>query len=345
MNVRIVTSYTELTALGGAWAALADATGGSHYTQPFWCLAWWRHFGRGALHVAVAESRGRLVALAPLYRVRVAGVDRLRFLGSGLRPVSEILVASGQESAAAQLWATLLSSSRSLIELQGYRQAGLGLRALRQAEGRPWIAELAGACPTITLTGSLADYMGRRPSGLRRKLRKAQELSDQEAASLDVSVATDPGGVDRRLRDATAVFDAAETAAPRLHLLADPYRDFTAEMLHAAAAQQRLALFVLYVAERPAATAFALRSGTTWGYSGPRFDPALHRYSPGHLVLRAIVEHAYAAGADGVDLLSGDARYKREWSTGGYDLLTIYGASSPALLGSRRALALLREAR
>lgn len=336
MTVRVVRKPDDAEELVVQWSDLADQTGGRHYTHPFWCLAWWNHLGRGELHIVVVESAGALLGLAPLYRQRLAGVDRYRFIGANLGPVSEVLVAPGHEAAGRELWSALLDERRSVLDLHGYRHGGLGLTALRRSEGRSWSAELSSACPTIAVKGTLGEYMEARPSSLRRKLRRADHRREQEGASVEVSVFTDIDDVTRRVADVTAVFDRAEAAHPRLHFLSGAYRGFTVDMLRAAASQSRLAMLVLYINDCPVASAFALRSGTTWSYSGPRFDPAAGEFSPGHLVMRALVGHAFAAGATEVDLLTGDLPYKREWSDGAYDVATIYAASSPGLQALRR---------
>jgi CelD/BcsL family acetyltransferase involved in cellulose biosynthesis len=331
IDVQINRDPGALAELSPEWSELADAAGARFYAQPFWALTWWRRRGRGVPHVVTVRSHGSLVALAPLFVERVARVDVARFLGYDLGPVSELLVAPGHPGAAEALWSALLGHGRFVADLRFHRREGEAFAALRRSPEDLWRAELGPACPTIRLSGSWAAYREARPSGLRRKLRRAAAAAEREGVELDLVVVEAPDEVVARLPDVTAIFDAAEAAQPRLHFLAEPYRGFTAAMLEAAAQEKRLALVLLYVRGRPAASAFFFRSGDTLAYSGPRFDPAFAAFSPGHLVLERAVEHAFAVGMAEVDLLIGDTPYKREWSTDVYDTYRLIAASSGRL--------------
>ncbi|MGH9006695.1 MAG: GNAT family N-acetyltransferase, partial [Acidimicrobiales bacterium] len=105
---------------------------------------------------------------------------------------------------------------------------------------------------------------------------------------------------------------------------------FSIAALRAAASEQRLALFTPG-RTRAGGECVRDRSATTLSYSAPRFDPRFGWASPGHWILRAIVEHAFATELAEIDLLHGDLAYKREWSDGPYDLLRLMFSPSPAL--------------
>ncbi|MFF8958996.1 GNAT family N-acetyltransferase [Streptomyces sp. NPDC014894] len=76
------------------------------------------------------------------------------------------------------------------------------------------------------------------------------------------------------------------------------------------------ALSVLYVADRPVAAHFGLRSRTVLSYWFPAYDPAFGRYSPGLILLLRMAEAAAATGAELLDLGRGAARYKGSLKTG-----------------------------
>jgi len=331
MAVQVLRSPSEMGDLPERWAALADTDGARHYAQPFWSLAWWRHLGHGELHVAVVESGGRLAALAPLYRRRRLGVDTLRFLGSDILGVSEVLVAPGQDTAGDELWAFLLDQPRCMLELRHHRLAGGGIDTLRRAENHAWKAQRGPASPVVDIAGSWDDYWRGRRKNFRREVERRHRVAERERLPVKVEVVVEPGDVEKRLQDVTAVFDAAERAQPKLHFLAGDYRPFTIDMLQWAAEESRLALFILYFDDRPAATAWTFRSGTRISAGGTRFDPAFGRLSPGHLLWRVMLEHAFAGDFTEVDLGPGDMPYKREWSTGSYDTLEITASSSNAV--------------
>jgi CelD/BcsL family acetyltransferase involved in cellulose biosynthesis len=152
-----------------------------------------------------------------------------------------------------------------------------------------------------------------------------------------VELATDNDGIERLLPDIARVFDAAQRARERLPMLSGIYRPFTLDVLRSAAELSRLALFVLYFGNTPAATLFTLRNNTTMGGGGLRFDPAYGRFSPGQHLFRYVLKHAFASGCREFDFGPQNALYKREWSTAVYDTLQISSFSSGGIHAMHRA--------
>ncbi|MDB6149715.1 MAG: hypothetical protein JWQ44_1163 [Chthoniobacter sp.] len=79
-------------------------------------------------------------------------------------------------------------------------------------------------------------------------------------------------------------------------------------------------LSVLWTGERPIAAHFGLRSGDVLHYWFPAYDPELGSYSPGILLLLAIIDAAPAHGISMVDLGKGDALYKQRLANGSVPL-------------------------
>lgn len=336
---------SELEEVSERWATLADSARARHNMQPFWCLPWWTHLGHGELHVAVVETSDQLVALAPLYRQPLLGVDTRCFLGSWLLGVAEVLVAPGQEEAGEELWDHLLTLPRSVLDLRQFRLASGGMDALRRVEDHPWHGELGPASPFVAITGSWEDYWASRRRNFRRDLDRKERLAANEGVPVGIRVAFDPADVAKLVPDAAHVFDAAERHRPMLHFLAGTMRPFTIDVLNRAAEQSRLALFVLYLGDHPVATSFTFRCGDLMGGGGLRFDHAFSRFSPGQLLFRRILEHAFTTGCVEFDFGPRDAPYKREWSTGIYDTLQISAFSSPAVRALHLGSAVINSTR
>jgi len=96
-------------------------------------------------------------------------------------------------------------------------------------------------------------------------------------------------------------------------------------------------LSVLYVADRPAAAYFGLRSSSTLACWFPAYDPALAKYSPGILLHFLMAEAAASRGVGLLNLGRGDHGYKNAVKTG--DLVVVRGA-----VDDRSPRALLRRA-
>jgi len=343
MSVRVLRTPGEAWEVAEAWAALADEAGARHYVQPYWTLPWWSHLGEGELHVVAVESGGGLAALAPLYRTRRLGLNMLRFLGSDMLGVSEVLVAPDRPDAGRELWEFLLGQPRTMLDLHQYRLAGAGLDALRSIDARGWRAELGPAGPYVTIDRPWEEYWQGRSRSFRRELDRKERVAEREGHEFRLEVAFDRDEVDKRLADVTELFDIAERARPRTHFFAGAYRPFTVEILHRAAERSRLALFVLYLSDRPIATSFTFRGGTLVSGGGLRIDPSYSRMSPGHVLFRHVIGHAFATGCTEFDFGPRDAPYKREWSTGAYDTLEVTAYSSTSVRALHLARALVRS--
>lgn len=345
MTVEVLRSLSEVRDVTEPWVALADAADARHNMQPYWCLPWWSQEGSGELHVVVVKSGGELIALAPLYRTRRLGIDTLRFLGSHMLGVGEVVVAPGQEAAGEELWAFLLKRPRCVVDLRHHRLPSRGFDALRRIDRRLWSAELGPASPHVLIADSWDDFWNQRRTKFRRELERTVRVAEREGIPVRVELATDTDDIERLLPDMSAVFDAAERTRTRLAMLSGVYRPFTLEVFRGAAERRRLALFVLYLGDSPAATQFTLRGKTIMGGGGLRFDPAYARFSPGQLLFRYVLEYAFSSGCTEFDFGPKDAPYKRQWSTGAYDTVEITAFSSESIHTMHRAKSAVDAAR
>jgi CelD/BcsL family acetyltransferase involved in cellulose biosynthesis len=289
--------------------------------------------------VAVAYDRTSLIALAPFHERRIAGLNVLRLLGHGLGAVSEVLVAPGRDDGAEAIWDAIAGSRRRVLELVEYRYNQAGLLALRRSTA--WDSELKirDVCPIIAAPGSLKEVLaGGSYRRLRQALNRADRNLEKEGLTHRAEVVTEWERLCEVLDDVVVVFDEAERHNPRLNYLAPPWRDFTLDLLKIQANQGRLAVFLGYIGGQPASVAVTLRAGVTLGYWGTRFDPAFSRFSPGHLLLRYIVDYASNdPELHEVDLLLGDQPYKRQWATSTYDTVSVV-AASPGMLPLAKVL-------
>ncbi len=337
MTLRVLTRPKELVEIDEAWRELASTTPTRPFTHPFWCLPWYRNLGKGRPFVVVLEEGGKLVALAPFFERRLAGIGLVRFLGHGLGAVSAPVIAPGYQDAAAGLWEAALSGRR-FAELLEYDSTGPGLAALQALDGRRRAVSSRDVCPVIQLEGSLESWWEASNKELRRVLRRAERAVDASGGAHEVELVRQPDRLEAVLADLVAVHDAAEAANPRQHLLRGRWAPFTRELLRAAADAGHLRLFICRVDGRAVSFTVMLTGAGTMGMWLNRFDPEFARFSPGHLTLRAAVEQGFAEGLHEVDLLIGTPRYKWLWTRASYETMTVHAASSPTVFRTGRAL-------
>jgi CelD/BcsL family acetyltransferase involved in cellulose biosynthesis len=335
MKVEIVTSLERLEELRPAWTDLADAADAPIHATPFWAIPWWRHHGRGALRVGVVHDSGGLGAVMTLHERARGGFRVARFFGDDLGSTSTAVVRPGAPEAGTKLWEELLSDRDRVLDLRRHRLFGAGLDALWRSGDQNWTAGVSNVCPVVASEGSFDSYLAGRGSRLRRVLTRAPKLALDDGYDVETFVCTTEDGVLGLFDELLPLWDAAEVANPRTHFLRPPYADFTREVLTGAAREQRLALVGTRISGSLAGAAFGYRVGSMYHYSGPRFHPDLQRYSPGHLTLRRLVEHAFANNC-GLDLLLGGQEYKWQWASTSYSVADVLAAGSPRALRAAR---------
>ncbi len=306
------------------WRALAEECGAGPFPRPDFALGWWRHLGRGRLLLVTVRRDGMLVALAGLHERSYGPLRVARWLGHGLGSVSEVLVRPGHEDADAHVWSAL-QDGRRVLQLVEYRRGGGGLRALGGDPHWHTRVEAHDVCPVIDLRGGGAaghlEQPGRR--NIRRTVRAARRHLADAGLTHTVETVCDSARWLQVLPEVTAVYDAAERSRPRLHLLRPPWRGFVISFLEAALVREEAVVFVGRLDQRAISFDIVLRTGTTMHSWIGRFDPAARRFSPGHLLQYVGIDWAGEHNVARIDLLLGDAAYKRQWATDAYGTLSV----------------------
>ncbi len=173
-----------------------------------------------------------------------------------------------------------------------------------------------GASPCLDLSEGF-DPEARPSSDIRGALRKARKLAREVGPLRFVPHSDDPDLLaqaiawKRRQYAETGVTDVLADAGAR-------------ELLgHAQAARATEfagLLSVLYAGDQVAALHLGLRSGGVLHSWFPAYNPALHRYSPGLVLLLELAGSAPALGIRELDFGKGEARYKLALATGAVPL-------------------------
>ena len=335
-----ITTVEEARDLAEEWSGLADACHGGPFSRPLYALAWWTELGQGSLLVVTVRHEGRLVALAPLHERRVGPLRVARWLGHGLGSVTEALVLPGHDEAGDVLWQVAAERRRVLDLLECHEDGPLpraGLPGLRDVTSEP-----RDACPVIDLIGDAEAHLALPArKRVRRTVRVARRRLEEAGLDFGVRLADDTDSLEAVLPDVRRVFDVAEAAHPKQHLLAGEWESFTTTVLREGVASGEVLVLVGYVGPDPVVfdIVFVLPTATA-GWIG-RFDPVASRFSPGHLLQCAGLDWAHEHGKARVDLLLGDSYYKRLWADRAYRTLHVEAGPRTA----RRVLATVARLR
>ncbi len=323
----VIETLDDAEAIAPAWAELRERTAGRVFSDPAWCLTWWRHFHRGRPALAVARRGPALEAVIPLYVRAHYGVRLLRAMGQEFG-VTSTVVDPASAPAGTGLWAHVLQRCRRRLDLVAHDSRDASLLSLVGDHPARFLTSVRTTCHVAPARGTFEEYWASRSGKLRQILRRSEREQEQAGEEATVELIQSPEAVAAAMPALVRVFDAGEVANPRQHLLRPPLAGFTIELLGALAARGLLRLFLVRVAGEPAAFLVTVRDGH--GLTGwvNRFDPRFSRYSPGHLAVRAAMERVHAEGLDQLDLLLGDQRYKRLWTDETYDALTIWGGGN-----------------
>jgi CelD/BcsL family acetyltransferase involved in cellulose biosynthesis len=334
-------SVEALDRIAAEWNALTDHV-------PFrsfeWATAWWRHYrpAQAQLFVlAVHDSAGRLVGLAPWYRTRSAGWGQtVQFIGSG-DVCSEYLSLlcdrpdARRVSVALTQWLTDKARREwDVLDLPAIDALDEALGQLRDQfveRNHAVDCEPDARCWRVSLPETWNDFLAgfsksRRDRNrylLRRHLEsgRARLLRAVDSASLErgFEIFIDLHQKRREMLGQAGCFASAEFAA-----------------FHRQVAQQfldsgRLRLVWLELEGRPLAVEYSFVGGDTVYYYQGGFEPELSDLCPGTLMLAASLKLAIEEGYRQFDFLRGDEPYKATWNAQSIPLASLRIAGrSPA---------------
>jgi CelD/BcsL family acetyltransferase involved in cellulose biosynthesis len=296
------------------WEELAHRVGAAPFLHPAWLRAWWKAFGKGRLQVLAVREGSDLTGILPLVRqpnrLTVPANWHTPFIGP---------VAAGKDDVEA-------------LGTEAVRRAGSHLK-LRFIDSRDPLIDAAGAAasrvrwsstqrvmqssPYVPIAGTFDEFR----SGLSRNRRKSlgrreRRLADLGELTLDVSDGTE--GLDNLLAEGFALEASGWKAERGTAITSRPETlAFYEEISKWAVEQGWLRLGFLRLDGRAIAFNLSLEDRRAHYALKPGHDEELAKYGPGSLLAYKLVEHAYDAGVESVELL-GDPDELKDSLSGGH---------------------------
>ncbi len=285
-----------------AWRELRAKTGApaNPFMEPEFTLAVGRV--RPAARVAVLWEDGEPAGFFPYERGRLG---HGRAIGLGVCDCQGAVLRSGLTTTAREL---LRACSLSAWEFDN-------LEAGQDVFLPDAVEEFAS--PVIDVGAGYAAYeevlRAQSPKFLRTTLAKERKLGRQAGPVRFVFDERDPAA----LRALMAWKSAQYRRTGRRDRFAQEWISTLVRLLHETRTPGCSGvLSVLYVADRPVAAHFGLRSRTVLSCWFPAYDPAFAKYSPGLILHLRMAEAAAAEGIGMLDLGRGAAEYKDALKTG-----------------------------
>jgi CelD/BcsL family acetyltransferase involved in cellulose biosynthesis len=336
----VVERHDRIESLDSEWRALADRTDAPPFLRPDWARAWWRAFGSGALEVLAVRRAGALAAVVPLQRR--GGV--LASLSNWHTP--RFGAVDEDEPALRELAAALFLPGARRTTLAFLDAGGADTQAWLAAartRGRRLLVRTLERPPYLDLEGNWEDYEARLSGKLRRDLDRRMRLLEQEG-SVSVEVEDGSERLDELLAEGFRVEGSGWKGEQGTAIESRPEtRRFYIEVARSAAGGGWLRLSFLRLDSRPIAFQYGLESGGCYYFLKGGVDPAYHRFAPGKLLLRAMLERSFASGLVRFDFGGEDEAFKREWTDAARELIRLDAlASSPPGLAEWVAFAYAR---
>lgn len=293
------------------WDSLVSRLKAPPFFEYGWAQAWWRAFGAGEPELRTLRRGGRLVAVLPIMRRQKTLESPANYHTPGFGLLAE------DRDCADALAQTLFSDDPTHVSLTSLYPGSESLAACRSAAEqagyrvlvRPFLKSLY-----LDVHGTWEDYERGLSTNLLRDLRKCGRTLEREG-KVSVDVVRGDQRLDDCLREAFIVEASGWKGAAGTAIQSDPrtQRFYTA-IGRWGAESGKLRLFMLRVDRRPLAMCFALQNHGICHLLKAGYDPAYGRYSPGKLLMHAMIREGFRSGLSRIEF-NGDAEpYKLSWT-------------------------------
>jgi CelD/BcsL family acetyltransferase involved in cellulose biosynthesis len=309
---RVLTAFADLERLAPAWERLWEASAPREVFTTFaWARACWQAYGgHRALCTPVVTQEGRAVGILPL-----AMKDRtVRFLGAPHADYNDLLCEEEDgpailEYALEELTRAPLPWDRCVLEnlAEESRLVAALDRLSPGLRGRLKLT-VSGSCSALDLRadrpGLLRAALGKE--SLRRHHKKLSKLGEVRLRHLE-----DPEEIECHLPTFFRLHVARRAlAGDRSLFCRDEPRAFYRALVRELDARAALRFAVLEVAGRPVAYHLGFECGGKFIWYKPAFDVAYWDYSPGEVLIKALLEYVAGRELEEFDFTTGDEAFK-----------------------------------
>jgi CelD/BcsL family acetyltransferase involved in cellulose biosynthesis len=318
-HIGVIRTVAEWASLREEWnALLAESPNNVPFLTYEFQHAWWAHLGGGEwqdaeLHILLGrEADGRLVGIAPLFRVQIEGQWTLQFIGTHqIADYLDIIVRPEDHArfTAAVIEHLAAADDWDRVELHNLLDSSTTLdvaKATADAAGLKTSHEMLQPSPHLILPASLDAYIdglgSKQAHELRRKMRRAQR--NAEPISFEF---VDDGQFDAALEDFFQLMVKETNKAEFLHPAMRAQMEAIARGMFAAGWLQ--IIFLKAGNKRIAGYMNFDYDTSIWAYNAG-FDPAYSALSPGWLIMVEMIDWCIKNGRRMFDFMRGGEEYK-----------------------------------
>jgi CelD/BcsL family acetyltransferase involved in cellulose biosynthesis/3-hydroxyisobutyrate dehydrogenase-like beta-hydroxyacid dehydrogenase len=324
----VVITEHSIEQLADEWEALAERLRATPFLRPDWFAAWSRAFTNGELELLAARRGRELCGVLPVHKD-----------GRGVRSASNWhsplfgALAENQDVRRALVQHLFTSDPRRVtLAFLGSETDDLGQCRQAAAEaGYRILTRVLQRSPYVAIDRGWDDFEQQRGRSVRDLPRRLRRLEKEGRVEIEVADGTER--FDELLAEGLAVEPSGWKANRGSAIVSSlDTRNFYTEVARWAAERGWLRMMFLRLDGRALAFQYNLMQHGVWYYIKGGYDPAYARFSPGRLLIRAAIEHAFSLGLDSYEFLGGDEPFKLEWTTTTRER-TLFQAFAPSPAG------------
>jgi CelD/BcsL family acetyltransferase involved in cellulose biosynthesis len=321
--------HESTESLAPEWDALADRTTAPPFLRPGWVAAFSTAFRVRGLEILAVRREGRLVAVVPVQHE--GGV--VRSLTNWHTP--EFAFVAEDDRAVEELAAAVFDVGTRRVALQFLNPASADFVACRERasdRGHRVIVRTLERPPYVRIEGDWEAYESGVDGKVRRDLRRRLRLLEKEG-EVSIEVLDGTENLEELFTEGFALEASGWKGEQGTAVISQPdTRSFYAEIARWAAGRGWLRFAFLRLDGRALAFQCGLEDGGTHYFLKGGFDRTFHRFSPGKLLVAAMVERAFREGLDVFDFGGEEEPFKLEWANGRRELVFFQGFA-PSFVG------------
>jgi CelD/BcsL family acetyltransferase involved in cellulose biosynthesis len=352
-SIHPVTSEEDLAGLQDDWRRLSESAALPNvFTTYDWFRAWNRRraredmTGRRRVEVLALRDDGVVSGLVPMIRRETARfgvvVRKLEFLSS---PADyNDLVVGGDSAGRIEAVVDHLAQTRDqwdVVDLRSLRETGNARAAIQSALSRAGLVHQTtpgDRSPFVPIDANWSEMVQRRSASSRGMLRTKQHRLDRmrdRGLRLRIveNVQNEPGLLDKLVALEAQKHIGGEPMPPFL----SRYREVFQDLFGTLGPRGWMYVALMEFGERPIAWQLGFRCGRKLWYYQTAYDHEFARLSPGTMLIPAVLDYGFGHGYDELDFLTGEERYKMNWSIAWHETFRLRIWSRRAFSWAHRA--------
>lgn len=310
-----ITDPNVVAGMEDTWNGVAKQCADATIFQSWeWNWTWWQHYGKGSPWILTAHDGDRLVGFLPLFVAKTMGLRWARFMGGmSLANRADAITLPEYDAECRRLFAEEVSRQKNrwdLYELLPIPEERAP--SLHPAGTFESLTSIMETDYTVDLPGDEQSFDATLEAKFKRNLRRRRKMLAGELHAAVESVACeDEATIEATMTDLYRLHEMRWEGHELFFVFGPTERAFHAAIAKAAAKKGWLRLYRVVIDGVTRAVHYGFQFATNEAAYATRFDPELHRFGLGILLVEHAMRAAISNGVTRFDLMKGREDWKR----------------------------------